>query len=128
MGMVQAAILRIAGTLLAVQFKSSRPEYGIYLAVTVSILIFAGILGRCSALLDAVREIGALFGGSEGYITTLIKMIGITYTSELAASICRDAGYQTIAVQIELFGKLMLLTLCIPVILTVFRTIGEFLP
>ena len=53
MGIVQAGILGIAGALLAVQFKSGRSEYSIYIAAGVSILIFLGILGQFSVFLDA---------------------------------------------------------------------------
>lgn len=127
MGIVQVAILGIAGALLAVQFKSGKSEYSIYLAVGVSILIFLGILGQFSVFLDTVYEIGDSMNLNGSYIETLVKMIGITYISEFASGICKDAGYQTIAVQIELFGKLMILVLCIPIIMTVLDTVGEFL-
>ena len=127
MGIVQVAILGIAGALLAVQFKSGKSEYSIYLAVGVSILIFLGILGQFSVFLDTVYEIGDSMNLDGSYIETLVKMIGITYISEFASGICKDAGYQTIAVQIELFGKLMILVLCIPIIKTVLDTVGEFL-
>lgn len=127
MGIVQVALLGIAGALLAVQFKSGKSEYSIYLAVGVSILIFLGILGQFSVFLDTVYEIGDSMNLNGSYIETLVKMIGITYISEFASGICKDAGYQTIAVQIELFGKLMILALCIPIIMTVLDTVGEFL-
>lgn len=127
MGIVQVGLLGIAGALLAVQFKGGKSEYSIYIAVAVSMLIFLGILGQFSVFLDTVGRIGDSMNLDSSYINTLIKMIGITYTSEFAASICKDAGYQTIAVQIEIFGKLMILVLSVPIILTVLETIGEFL-
>ena len=127
MGIVQVGLVGIAGALLAVQFKSDKSEYSIYIAVGVSILLFLGILGQFSVFLDAVHEIGEYMNLDASYIRTLVKMIGITYTSEFASSICKDAGYQTIAVQIEIFGKLVILLLSVPIILTVLETIGEFL-
>lgn len=127
MGIVQVALFGIAGALLAVQFKNGKSEYSIYLAMGVSILIFLGILGQFSVFLDTVYEIGDAINLNGAYIETLVKMIGITYISEFASGICKDAGYQTIAVQIELFGKLMILVLCIPIIMTVLETVGEFL-
>ena len=90
-------------------------------------MIFLGILGQFSVFLDTVYEIGDSMNLNGSYIETLVKMIGITYISEFASGICKDAGYQTIAVQIELFGKLMILVLCIPIIMTVLDTVGEFL-
>lgn len=127
MGIIQAGLLGIASALLAVQFKSGKSEYSIYIAVGVSIFIFLGILGQFSVFLDVIHEIEGYMNLDSSYIRTLVKMIGITYTSEFASSICKDAGYQTIAVQIEIFGKFMILLLSVPIILTVLETIGEFL-
>lgn len=40
MDVIQVAALAVAGVLLAVQFKSGKAEYGIYLGAALSILIF----------------------------------------------------------------------------------------
>ena len=54
-------------------------------------------------------------------------MIGITYIAEFASGICKDTGYQTIAVQIEIFSKLTILAMGVPVLLALLETIQEFL-
>ena len=48
-------------------------------------------------------------------------MIGVTYISEFASSLCRDAGYSTVAGQIELVGKLSILTIGMPIVLALFE-------
>lgn len=127
MGIVQTALLGVAGALLAIQFKNGKSEYSIYIALAVSILIFLGIMGQFSVFIDTVYEIGESISLDSSYVRTLVKMIGITYVSEFASAICKDAGYQTIAAQIETVGKLMILALSVPVILKVLETIGAFL-
>ena len=57
----------------------------------------------------------------------MLKMIGITYISEFSSSICKDTGYQTIAVQIEVFSKLTILAMGMPILLALLETIQEFL-
>ena len=47
--------------------------------------------------------------------------------AEFSAGICRDAGYQTMAGQIEIFGKLTILVMGLPVLLALLQTIQEFL-
>lgn len=61
------------------------------------------------------------------YFGTLVKMVGITYLSEFASSLCRDGGQQTIATQLEMFGKLSILAVSTPVILALFETIESLL-
>ena len=113
---MQIGILGVAGVLLAVQFKSGKSEYGIYLSVALSLFIFL-----------ALSVIGEYIRMDTAYISTLIKMIGITYVAEFSSGICKDAGYQTIAVQIEIFGKLMILVLSMPILTALLDTIREFL-
>ena len=127
MSMIQIGILGVAGTLLAVQFKNGKSEYGIYISVALSLVIFFGILGRLEIMIDAVKTIAGYINMDNAYLGTLIKMLGITYIAEFASDICKDAGYQTIALQIEVFAKLAILVLSMPVLIALLNTIRDFL-
>lgn len=127
MNMVQIGIIGVLGALLAIQFKGGKTEYGIYMSVAVSIFLFACIVDRLEMFVSTVEEIGRYITFDMGYIATMLKMIGITYISEFSSSICKDAGYQTIAAQIEVFSKLTILAMGLPVLLALLETIQEFL-
>ena len=127
MNMIQIGIIGVAGTLLAVQFKSGKSEYGIYISVALSLVIFFAIIGRLEVIIDALRTIANYINMDTAYIGTLIKMLGITYVAEFSAGSCKDAGYQTIALQIEIFGKLAVLVLSMPVLMALLNTIKDFL-
>lgn len=127
MNMIQIGIIGVIGALLSVQFKGGKTEYGIYMSVAVSILLFTCIVDRLEIFVNTVEQINQYISLDTGYITTMLKMIGITYIGEFCSSICRDAGYQTIAVQIEIFSKLTILALGMPVLLALLETVQEFL-
>lgn len=127
MDMLQIGVMGVAGVLLAVQFKSGKNEYGIYISVALSLVIFFSILGRLEIIIDAMRTIGDYIKLDTAYIGTLIKMLGITYIAEFSSGICKDAGYQTIALQIEIFGKLAVMVLSLPILMTLLNTIKDFL-
>lgn len=127
MNMIQIGIIGVLGALLAIQFKGGKAEYGIYIGVAVSIFLFACIVDRLELFVKTVEEIGRYITIDTGYISTMLKMIGITYIAEFSAGICKDAGYQTIAVQIEVFSKLTILAMGLPVLLALLETIQEFL-
>ena len=59
MDVVQIGVIGVAGTLLAVQFKTGKTEYGIYISVALSLLIFFFILGKLEVMIDTVRMIGS---------------------------------------------------------------------
>ena len=127
MDVIQVAALAVAGVLLAVQFKSGKAEYGIYLGAALSILIFFQILGKLNVILEVIKTIGEFLPLNKIFAGTLLKMLGITYVAEFSTSICQDAGYQTIARQIEILGKLTILVMSMPILLALLQTIREFL-
>lgn len=127
MSIVQAGLLGIAGVLLAIQFKGQKTEYGIYISIGISIFFFFGIIGRLEAILDTVRQISSYVNIDTEHITILIKMLGVTYISEFTSGICLDAGYQIIASQVEIFSKLTILVMSLPILLALLQTIQEFL-
>ena len=127
MDVIQVAALAVAGVMLAEQFKSGKAEYGIYLGAALSILIFFQILGKLNVILEVIKTIGEFLPLNKIFAGTLLKMLGITYVAEFSASICQDAGYQTIARQIEILGKLTILVMSMPILLALLQTIREFL-
>ncbi len=64
-------------------------------------------------------------GGKEVYFRILLKVIGITYICEFCSGICKDAGYSSIAGQIETFGKLSVLAAGMPILLAIIGSIQE---
>ena len=127
MNMIKIGMLGVAGTLLAIQFKSGKSEYGVYISIVLSTLIFFAILGRLEIVIEVVKTIGSYINTDTAYIGTLIKMLGITYVAEFSSAVCKDAGYQTIALQIEIFGKLTVLVLSMPVLVALLNMIKDFL-
>ena len=127
MDMVQIGVLGVAGALLAIQFKSAKAEYGIYISIALSLIIFFSVLGQLQTIIDALKTVGEYIRVDHLYIGTLVKMLGVTYIAEFSSGICKDAGYQTIALQIEIFGKLAVLILSMPVLMGLLDTVREFL-
>lgn len=125
--MVRIAMIGIAGILLALQLKSLKSEYSVYLCLGVSLLIFAYVAEKLKVIIDGLQAIQSCLPLNVGYIQTLMKIIGITYIAEFASDLCKDAGYQTIAGQIQIFGKLSVLAVSIPILTALLDTIRTFL-
>jgi len=50
----------------------------------------------------------------------------VAYAAEFASTICKDAGYQSIAGMIELFAKMSMVALSIPGLMFLVETLGQF--
>ena len=127
MNSIQIALLGVVGTLLALQFKSGKSEYGIYVSLAVSLFLFFCMLSRLEIFVRTVKKIADYIKLDAGQMSILLKMAGVTYVAEFASGICKDAGHQNIAVQIEIFTKLTILAIGMPVLLALLELIGDFL-
>jgi len=124
MEIIKIGILGVVGVMLALQFKSNRPEYGLYLGAVLCLIIFSFSLSGLNLLMVKIRDLGKYINGSESYLGFLFKAVGITYVCEFCASICKDAGYSAVAGQIEIFGKLSVLLMGMPVLVAVVENIN----
>ena len=127
MSVIQIGVIGVIGAVLATQLKGGKAEYGIYVGMAVSVILFSFIIDRLGVFVTTFGELASYIDIDAVYLATMLKMVGITYIAEFSSGICKDAGYQTIAGQIEIFGKLTILALGMPVLLALLETIREFL-
>ncbi len=127
MEIAKVALIGIVGVLLAIQFKSQKPEYSLYIGFVVSLTIFAYAVQLLQVVLGKMDSLRLFLEGSGTYLGTLLKVVGITYLCEFAAGICKDAGYTAISGQIEVFGKLTVLFAGMPILFAVMEYIQDFM-
>lgn len=127
MEVVKIVMIGITGVLLALFLKESKPEYSVYLSFAVGICILGYAVEKLSYLFESIKKIQEFLPVDEKYVLVLLKMTGATYIGQFSSSICKDAGYAAIAAQIELFVKLYLMVLSLPVLLALVETIHNFL-
>ena len=58
----------------------------------------------------------------------LIKITGIAILTEFAVSICKDSGENAIASKIDMGGKVIMVSLSIPIMASLLETILKILP
>ena len=127
MSVLTIGILGIAGALLAVELKGLKGEYGIYLVAAVGLVIFFYGITKLKTVIETIRQVQSYIRLNRMYLEVVLKMIGITYIAEFSSGICKDAGYGSLGSQIEIFGKLSVLAVSMPILLALLDTVQQFL-
>ncbi len=127
MDIIKIAALGLSGTLLGIMLKGQKKEYELFLSMTACLCIFYFVVTKLEIVMNVINRMQDYVKIDTGYVGILLKMIGITYVAEFSANLCKDAGYQAVAGQIEMFAKLSILAISMPVLLVLLETIGEFL-
>lgn len=123
MEVLKIAVAGIVGVLLAVQLRGIRPEYSTYIGVATCVILFFYGVGKLSVVVETLHVIQSYIQISDVYLAILLKIIGITYIAEFSSAVCRDAGYLAVAGQIEVFAKLVILAVSMPVLTALLETI-----
>lgn len=123
--MEKVAILGVMAVMLAIPLRKDKSEFSMLLIMTACLLIGALALWKIGDVIDFLKSLQSYLGEGSVYLKILLKMIGITYVAEFGANLCRDAGYSAVASQIEFYGKLMILAVSLPILMTLFQILSE---
>ncbi len=128
MDIIKISLLGVCGVILGFLMKGTKPEYACFITVGIGLCDHGTCCGKIYYLFESLGKIQETLPVDTEYISTLVKMIGITYIGQFASGICKDAGYSTTqAAQIELFCKLSVMVLSIAVLMALLKTIQEFM-
>lgn len=118
----------IVATVLIIILKSTRPEFALYISIITGVIIFSMILGELSYVIQTLNTLARRTNVEFTYFSTILKIIGMAYIVEFGAQISRDAGEDSIAMKIELGGKVLIMVLAIPILLALMDLIIKILP
>lgn len=121
--------LGIVSTILAVILRqSNREEFALLISVLTGIIIFSMILNKLKYVIETLSQLVKNTNLEFIYFSIILKIIGIAYLVEFGAQVSRDAGEDSIASKIELGGKVIVMVLAMPILLTLMDLILKILP
>ena len=112
--MYKIAVIGIVASFLGIAIKKDRGEYAILIGIAAGGFIFGYAILQLSVIVNFMKELIEKLPIKSDYLGVILKMLGVTYVAEFASNICKDAGYQAIAGQIEMFAKLAIVALSVP--------------
>ncbi|AKG35537.1 stage III sporulation protein AD [Paenibacillus durus] len=128
MEIIQIVGIGLMSTVLILVLKEQKPIFAFLLAAATGILIFLFLIGKIGGVISTLQRLAESSGMETVYLKTVFKIIGIAYIAEFGAQIVRDAGQESIASKIELAGKVLIMTLAVPIIGIIIETVMKLLP
>lgn len=125
---LQIAGLGIVAAVIAVILKQQKLELGMYISITTGIIILMLLIGRLISVVDILNYIVSRANVDSMHLSIVLKVIGIAYITEFGSQVCRDAGESAIASKIELGGKIIILSLTVPILAALIEVILQILP
>lgn len=129
MEIFQIVGLALVSSFIAVLLRQSRsPESAMLISVVVGATIFLLMADKIAAIANVLKELAGRAQVNSFYLATIFKIIGIAYTGEFGAQVCRDAGENAVASKVEFAAKILIIVLAVPIIVAILETIIRLLP
>ena len=112
-------IIKIIGVgfltlIVSILLKDIKKEFSLYTVIIGTSIILFLSFDTLRNIIEFIENLTKNIPGD--FIKVLIKMTGIAILTEYAVSLCKDTGESAIASKIDFGGKIVLISLSIPVI------------
>ena len=118
----------IIALIIIIIIKQYRPEFTIYVSLIAGAIILLLIMDKLSAIISLLTSLSSKTAINNEFLVLLIKITGIAFLTEFAVSICKDAGESAIANKVDMGGKVIIISMSIPIIASLLETVVKILP
>lgn len=108
--------------------KQYKPEFTIYVSLITGVLILILLLDKLNGIINLLKSITNKTDLNSQYIYILLKITGIALLTEFGVSICKDSGEIAIANKIDFAGRIIIITISIPIITALLEVLLKILP
>ena len=128
MDIVKIIGVGLTAAIIIIILKQYKPEFAIYASIIAGTIILFMVMDKISAIVNMLQSLSNKTGTGSAFIGVLLKITGIAILTEFAVSVCKDSGETAIASKIDLGGKIIIISISIPIITALLELIINILP
>ena len=117
------SVIAVVATSLSLMLKKDRPDFSFLLSICAGALVLAIIMPAAGNAVSMIFNISDIAGINSEYIIVIIKSCVIALVTGTTAATCRDCGFSSLALKMEIAGRVTIIILALPVINALFNTI-----
>ncbi len=128
MDIVKIIGVGLVALILIIILKQYKPEFAVYASIIAGIIILIMLMDKLAAIVNLLTNLTNKTGTGSSFLKILLKITGIAILTEFAVSICKDSGENAIASKIDLGGKIIIISVSIPIVTALLELIISILP
>jgi len=117
--MVEITIIAIIFAVIISLLKSVNSELTPLALVASGLILLTVAINYFGQTIDVLSEISKYTGIDNDIFLLIIKVTAIGYVAEFGASTVRDLGFSSLADKLILIGKLIIVSMAIPIIYSI---------
>ena len=128
MDVIKIIGIGLISLIIIIIVRQYKPEFTLYVSLLAGALILVFIMDKIGGIIDLLTSLSNKTAINNEFIILLIKITGIAFLTEFAVSICKDTGESAIANKVDMGGKVIIVSMSIPIISSLLETIVQLLP
>ena len=128
MEIVRIILLCVAASLVAVLLRKEQPGMGAMVAMAAGIAALMMSLPALGRIVAAFGSLSRRAGLMDGSAALMLRACGISLICEFGAGLCLDAGEGTLAQRIDFGGRIVLLSMSVPLLTQLLEGMLGWLP
>lgn len=128
MDVIKIIGIGLISLIIIIIVRQYKPEFTLYISLLAGALILLFIMGKIEGIIDLLTSLSNKTAINNEFLILLIKITGIAFLTEFAVSICKDTGESAIASKVDMGGKVIIVSMSIPIISSLLETVVEILP
>lgn len=128
MDVVKIIGVGLIALIIIIIIKQYKPEFTIYISLIAGTIIIFMVFDKVSAIVNMLTALSKKSGINGEYLSILLKITGIAILTEFAVSICKDSGETAIASKVDFGGKIIIISMSVPIISALLELIIDILP
>lgn len=121
--MIKIISVAFVGVVASLLLKRVNSNISFAAAIITGVIILGFLYKDISNLITVFKSFVSGYGVSDGHVKLLIKVLGISYITQFGSSIAEECGEKFIAGKIELAGKIIIISLSLPLLINLLESI-----
>ncbi|MBQ5696014.1 MAG: stage III sporulation protein AD [Clostridium sp.] len=127
MDIIKITLFAFTALFIYLLLKDKKSDVGMFIILATGIGIFLYMIGQLGEVIEFIMDIANKANIDTVYIGIVLKILAIAYITSFCSEICKDSGAGSIGSKVEFAGKIMILTLAIPILMAVLNSILQIL-
>lgn len=127
MDVIKLVGFSIFAIFMILTLKEQRKDIALVLSIAAGIGLLIFSITKISAIVEMLDDLILKSGINKEFFTIIIKVTGISYIIEFGKNICMDAGESSVATKLEMAGKVIIISLSLPLISALVNSLSSII-
>lgn len=121
--MIKIVFVALVGVVASMMLKNINSNVRVAVAIITGIVIIGLLYSDINNLIKVFDAFSSGYGIQDNYVKLLLKVLGISYITQLGVSLTEECGEKFISKKIEFAGKILIISLSVPVLINLLNTV-----